>query len=176
MNSWHDITSGTDSPNKVTAIIEVPAQSRFKYEIDKETGMLQLDRTLHSAVHYPGNYGFIPQTYCDDKDPLDIILIGAEPIYPLTKCNCIPIGVIHMIDGGEQDDKIIAVLADDPRYNQITDISEVQEHLITEITHFFKTYKLLRKKEVEISGVSNAKKAKEIINESVQLYKRKFHK
>jgi inorganic pyrophosphatase len=174
MNLWHDITYGKNAPQEVTAIIEVPAKSRHKYEIDKETGMLKLDRVLHSAVHYPGNYGFIPQTYCDDKDPLDIILLGTEALYPLTKCQARPIGVIHMIDGGEQDDKIIAVLADDPRYNDINDLEDVQEHLITEITHFFETYKLLRKKTVQIQGVSNAQKAKEIIKEAITLYQEEF--
>ena len=146
----------------------------MKYEIDKETGLLLLDRALYSAVQYPGNYGFIPQTYCDDKDPLDIILLGSEEIYPLTKVTCRPIGVIHMIDGGEQDDKVIGVLADDPEQEGITDLADVHEHTIKKIKHFFETYKLLQEKEVEITGVSGCAEAKKIVQEAIALYKKTF--
>lgn len=174
MNLWHDISYGENAPNEVETIIEIPRNSRLKYEIDKETGLLLLDRALYSAVHYPGNYGFIPQTYCDDKDPLDIIILGREEIYPLTKCTARPIGVIHMVDGGEQDDKIIGVLANDPEQEGITDLEDVHEHTIKQVKHFFETYKLLQKKEVKITGVSGAEEAKKIIQESIELYNKEF--
>lgn len=174
MNLWHDISYGENAPNEIVSIIEIPAHSRMKYEIDKETGLLLLDRALYSAVAYPGNYGFIPQTYCDDKDPLDIILIGDEELYPLTKCTCRPIGVVRMIDGGEQDDKIIGVLVDDPQFEGVNDLEDVHEHLIKKIRHFFETYKLLQNKPVEITAVEGAQAAKETIQDAIALYEKEF--
>ncbi len=176
MNILHDITPGKNAPEIITTIIEIPAKSHNKYEIDKRTSLLKLDRVLHSAVHYPGNYGFIPQTHCDDEDPLDVIILGEDSLYPLTMCDVRPIGVIRMIDGGEQDDKIIGVLVHDPENKNITDISDVDEHKIAVIKHFFETYKLLEKKTVEITAIEGAQQAKEVINEAMKLYEKEFDK
>lgn len=174
MNPWHDFSIGADSPEKITAIIEVPMGSKNKYELDKEKGVLRLDRVLFSSVHYPANYGFIPQTYCSDKDPLDILVLGQEPVVPLCHIVARPIGVMKMIDQGEADDKIIAISLHDPEYYHFEDISELPEHRLKELKRFFEDYKVLENKEVVVENFLGPKEAKEIINEAKSLYGEKF--
>lgn len=174
MHPWHDVSYGNDAPNIVVCLIEVPKGSKIKYELDKPSGLLIVDRILHSAVHYPANYGFIPQTYCDDKDPLDILVIGQETFAPGVLLNAKTIGVMKMIDGGEEDDKIIAVHADDPEYAHFNDISELPPHKMKEIRSFFEDYKKNENKEVQVNEFFGAEEAKKIVNSSIELYKQNF--
>lgn len=171
MNPWHDIGVGENPPEKVTAVIEVPRGSKNKYELDKDSGMLRVDRVLYSSVHYPANYGFIPQTYCDDKDPLDVLVLGQYPVQPMCLMDVRPIGVMHMIDGGEADDKILAVHIDDPQWNHINDIDEVSAHVLKELTRFFEDYKILEHKEVSVKPFEGAEKAKQVLADAIDLYK-----
>lgn len=170
LHPWHEVSYGKNAPDEINAIIEISKDSKIKYELDKESGMLVLDRMLYSAVHYPASYGFIPQSYCDDKDPLDVLVICEEPILPMTLVKVIPIGVMKMIDGGEGDDKIIAVLADDPEYKHVRDIKDLSPHLVKKIEQFFKEYKNLENKTVEVNGFFDATVAKQIVKESIDLY------
>src|SRR6188472_3872398 len=133
-NPWHDVSTGAGAPEVVQALIEIPESSKAKYEIDKESGLLKLDRVLFSSVHYPANYGFIPQTYCGDHDPLDVLVLGQEEVVPLAIMFAKPIGVMKMRDQGEEDDKIIAVHAHDPEYNHYTSITELPPHRLTEVS------------------------------------------
>lgn len=176
VNAWHDIATGEEAPKFVTAIVENPRDSNTKYELDKQTGMLRLDRHLFSAVYYPADYGFIPQTYCDDKDPLDVFILTMRPTYPMTICDVQVIGMIHMVDGGEEDDKIIAVHKNDPRFKEWNDISDVPQHILKELKHFLETYKLLEEKEVEVFEVQNAEAAFKTIEEAQKLYAETFKK
>ena len=172
---WHVVSIGKGAPSTVTAIMEIPKGSKNKYEIDKATGMLVLDRVLSSSVTYPINYGFIPQTYCEDGDALDIMVLGQYSTPSLCMMETKVIGYLKMIDGGESDDKILAVHTSDPQYKHFNDISEIQKsnpHLLKEIEQFFKTYKLLENKKVEILGWFDAKAAEKIVQESVQFYKK----
>ncbi|WDF67851.1 inorganic diphosphatase [Sphingobacterium oryzagri] len=171
---WHQIAPGSDLPNSVNAIIEITNGSKGKYELDKDTGLLLLDRVLSSSVVYPANYGFIPQTYCDDKDPLDILVICSVDILPLTLVEAKVIGVMNMVDGGEQDDKIIAVAKNDPIYNYINDIEQLAPHMMKEIVQFFESYKALEKKSVLVEGLHGRERAQEILLESIELYKKEF--
>ncbi|MAF77072.1 MAG: inorganic pyrophosphatase [Halobacteriovoraceae bacterium] len=175
MHPWHDVSYGDNAPNEIVTIIEVPKGSKVKYELDKPSGLLKVDRILYSAVHYPANYGFIPQTYCDDKDPLDILVIGQENFVPGVLLNAKPIGVMKMMDQGEEDDKIIAVHADDPEYADFNDISELPQHRMKEIKSFFEDYKKLEKKEVQVNEFFGAEEAKKIIKESIALYTETFN-
>ena len=162
LHPWHGVDKGAEAPNIVTALIEVPKGSNTKYELDKLSGLLKVDRILYSAVHYPANYGFIPQSYCDDNDPLDILVLGQEPILPLSIVRAKPIGVMKMIDQGESDDKIIAVNVDDPEYCDYNSIDELPQHTLKTLKRFFEDYKVLENKEVKIDcflGVAEAKKA-----------------
>ena len=170
MNPWHDVKVGDDAPSVVNAIIEIPKQSRAKYELDKETGLIKMDRVLYSSMHYPCNYGFIPNTYCDDKDPLDILVISHERIHPLCLVEAKVIGALEMVDGGEKDDKIIAVAANDITVSQIDDICDLRPHFKVELEDFFKTYKELEGKKVEIKELFNKEKAQAIVQESIDLY------
>lgn len=174
-NPWHQISPGSDVPNSVNAIIEISNGSKGKYELDKDTGLLLLDRVLSSSVVYPANYGFIPQTYCDDKDPLDILVICSVDILPMTLVEAKIIGVMHMVDGGEQDDKLIAVAKNDPTYNYINDIEQLAPHVMKEIVQFFESYKALEKKEVVVQGVANREKAQQVLLDSISLYKETFN-
>lgn len=171
---WHQVAPGSDVPNTVNAIIEITNGSKGKYELDKETGLLLLDRVLSSSVVYPANYGFIPQTYCDDKDPLDILVICSVDILPMTLVEAKVIGVMHMVDGGEQDDKIIAVAKNDPTHNHINDIEQLAPHIMKEVVQFFESYKALEKKSVVVNGTFGRERAQEIILESIELYKNEF--
>lgn len=170
MNPWHDVKVGDDAPNIVNAIIEIPKKSRAKYELDKETGLLKMDRVLYSSMHYPCNYGFIPSTYCDDKDPLDILVISHERIHPLCLVEAKVIGALEMIDGGEKDDKIIAVAANDISVNHIEDICDLHPHFKVELRDFFERYKDLEGKKVEIKELFNKEQARKIVQESIELY------
>jgi inorganic pyrophosphatase len=141
---WHDISPGDKSPRIVNAIVEIPRDSQQKYELDKESGILKLDRFLYSAVYYPGDYGFIPQTLWEDGDPMDIIILTNKPVYPLTLVSARVIGVIRMIDENELDDKIIGVYDSDPRYSEYNSLKNIPKHVIAELKHFFETYKELQ--------------------------------
>ncbi len=171
---WHQVSPGEDMPNSVNAIIEISKGSKGKYEIDKASGLLLLDRVLSSSVVYPSNYGFIPQTYCDDNDPLDILVICSVDIIPMSLVEAKVIGVMNMVDGGEQDDKIIAVAKNDPAVNFINDISELPPHTMKEIVQFFQSYKALEAKTVEVQDVHGREKAQEILLASLELYKKEF--
>ena len=167
---WHSVSPGENSPESVTAIIEIPKGSKAKYEIDKDTGLLRLDRMLFSSVMYPANYGFIPQTYCDDHDPLDILVLCSADVYPLSMIEAKVIGVMHMVDNGEQDDKIIAVAKNDMSVNYIDDLSELPPHTMKEIVRFFQDYKALEHKNVTIEDLLGKDDAYKVIKESIALY------
>jgi len=169
-NPWHDVAIGPEAPDVVQAMIEIPKASRSKYELDKETGYLRLDRVLYSSVYYPANYGFIPRTYCDDKDPLDILVLTQATILPMTILRAKVIGVMQMIDGGEADDKIIAVCPDDMSVSHINDIDELPPHSLKELRAFFEDYKNLEQKTVVVNKFHNAEKAKEVVQQSQEDY------
>lgn len=176
MNIWHNISPERISPEDFMAVIEIPKGSKTKYELDKETGMLRLDRILYTSTHYPANYGFIPLTYADDLDPLDVLVLCSETIYPLTLVRCYPIGVITMVDNGRMDEKIIAIPFDDPTYNTYNDISQLPQHIFSEMMHFFKVYKALENKETAVQEIDHVVAAKKIIASSIENYKKKFAK
>lgn len=173
-NPWHDISAGEQAPGVVNAVIEIPRGSRAKYELDKDSGLLRLDRVLYSSVDYPANYGFIPNTYCDDKDPLDILVISQVNIVPMCLVSAKVIGVMRMIDGGEADDKIIAVAADDVSVNYIHDINSLPPYFSNEIKHFFEEYKRLERKTVEVIEFRDSGTAKEIIRQAMADYAGKY--
>jgi inorganic pyrophosphatase len=172
---WHQVSPGEDIPNIVNAIIEIPKGSKAKYEIDKDSGLLKLDRILFSSVMYPANYGFIPQTYCDDHDPLDILVLCSADVYPMSMIEAKVIGVMHMVDNGEQDDKIIAVAKNDMSVNYIDDLNELPPHAMKEIVRFFQDYKALEEKNVTIEHLLGKPYAFKVIKESLELYKQTFH-
>ena len=174
MNPWHDVDIGPHAPEVCNAIIEIPIDSRVKYELDKVTGLLKVDRLLYSAVHYPANYGFIPRTYCDDKDPLDVLVLGQVQVVPLCIVRAKTIGVMQMIDQNEEDDKIIAVHADDPEYRDFRDISELAEHRLKALRRFFEDYKALELKEVKVERFMGRLEALDIIVKAIELYKKKL--
>jgi inorganic pyrophosphatase len=173
MNPWHDV-SHSYKDGSLNCIIEIPAQSKIKYEIDKDSGLLKVDRILYSSVHYPCNYGFFPQTFCDDGDPLDVLVIGQLPVVPLSIMRVRPIGVFHMKDQGKDDDKVISVHVDDPEYNHIHSINDLAPHKLNEIRQFFIRYKELENKTVEISNIQDEKVAKKVIEDSIALYQKDF--
>ena len=170
MNIWHNINPKRISNKDFVAVIEIEKGSKNKYELDKETGLLMLDRILYTSTHYPANYGFIPRTYADDLDPLDVLVLCSEPIKPLTMVRCYPIGVISMIDNGRYDEKIIAIPFNDPTYNGYTDIKQVPKHIFDEMSHFFKVYKELEGKETAVNEVNDADSAIEIIQKAIDSY------
>jgi len=172
--AWHSVSPGHNVPEIVNAIIEIPKGSKAKYEIDKESGLIKLDRVLFSSVMYPANYGFIPQTYCDDKDPLDILVLCSVDVYPMTLIEAKVVGVMHMVDNGEQDDKIIAVAAHDMSVNYINDLDELPPHQMKEIVRFFQDYKALEDKNVTIEHLLGVRYAHKVIKESIELYNTTF--
>lgn len=176
MNIWHDISEKRISANDFVAVIEISKGGKSKYELDKETGMLILDRILHTSTHYPANYGFIPRTYGDDQDPLDVLVLCSERIKPLTLVRCYPIGVMKMIDNDRSDEKIIAIPYNDPTYNSYTDISQLPQHIFDEMRHFFTVYKTLEHKETAVDEVQSRERAVEIINSAIDSYKKNFTK
>lgn len=169
-NPWHNVNYGAEAPEIVTAVIEIPQNSKGKFELDKSSGLLKLDRVLFSSVHYPANYGFIPQTYCEDKDPLDILVITSIELPPLCLIDARVIGVMRMIDQGEADDKIIAVANNDMSVSHIQNIEDLPPHTTIEMQRFFEDYKKLENKEVVVEKFFGKKEALEIINESIELY------
>lgn len=171
---WHDIEVGEKAPEIVNAIIEIPKDEKIKYEYDKKTGLLKLDRFLHSAVHYPGDYGFVPQTLWDDGDPLDIIVLTGRPVYPMTLAEVRILGVLRMIDGNEKDDKLIGVYDCDPRYAEYEGVKDIPKHTIAELKHFFETYKLLQGKECKILQILDKSDAWKDIKLGQNLYDMKF--
>lgn len=171
-NPWHAVTIGSKAPDIVNGIIEIPKHTRAKYELDKESGLLKLDRVLYSSVYYPANYGFIPQTYCDDHDPLDILILSQITIVPMCIVSAKVIGVMRMMDGGEHDDKIIAVAENDMSVNHYKDISELPEHFINEMRNFFEDYKKLEHKTVVVKEFQNAELAKNIVLQSIIDYQK----
>jgi inorganic pyrophosphatase len=173
-NPWHHVSFGKNAPDYVQAIIEIPKGSKAKYELDKDSGLLKLDRILFSSVHYPANYGFIPQTYCDDHDPLDILVICSEDVVPMCLIEAKVIGVMQMIDGNEQDDKIIAVAKNDMSVNHIDDIEQLPPHNLVEMRRFFEDYKKAEQKEVTVEKFLPKSEAHRIIKEAIDMYERKF--
>ena len=170
MHPWHDVPWGTDAREFFYAIVEIPEGSKVKYELDKATGLLRADRVLYSAVHYPANYGFIPQTYCDDGDPLDVLMLCQQPLAPLSIVRCRAIGVLPMRDDRGQDDKIIAAHVDDPQFAHYRDIRELPPHVLAELKRFFLDYKVLEEKEVEIEALRGHEDAERVVEEAVRLY------
>ena len=174
MNIWHDIEKSRITANDFTVVIEIPKGSKTKYELDKSTGFLKLDRILHTSTHYPANYGFIPRTYADDLDPLDALVLCSETIMPLTLVRCYPIGMISMIDDGRGDEKIIAIPFDDPTYNSYTDVSQLPSHIFNEMRHFFSVYKALENKETAVNEVQGLEEATKVIDAAIKSYDKKF--
>ncbi len=175
-NIWHDISPKRISPEDFICVVEIPKGSKKKYELDKETGFLMLDRILYTSTHYPANYGFIPRTYGDDQDPLDVLLVCSQTLEPLTLVRAYPIGVISMIDNGRNDEKIIAIPFSDPNNNQYTDISQLPKHVFDEMCHFFKVYKNLENKDTAVDEVRGREEAVRIISQSIDNYVEKFCK
>jgi inorganic pyrophosphatase len=176
MNLLHDITPGADAPNEINVIVEINKGSKNKYELDKETGMIALDRVMHSSQDYPFDYGFVPQSHWHDGDPLDVALLTTYPLIPGILVKARPVAVLDMIDSGESDAKVIAVPVDDPRFKHIHDLSDINPHTIREIEHFFLTYKSIQNKIVTIDSIRDAKAAKAVVTEGLALYKKKFLK
>lgn len=171
MNIWHDISPDRIHPDDFFAVIEITKGGKAKYELDKETGLLKLDRVLYTSTHYPANYGFIPRTFANDNDPLDVLVLCSENILPMSLVRCYPIGVIIMDDGGDADEKIIAIPFDDPTYNGYKDINDLPKHIFEEMQHFFTVYKQLEQKEgTNLGQVMDCKEAQQIISESLDRY------
>ena len=171
---WHGVSYGQSAPRIVNAIIEIPQGSRAKYEIDKESGLLKLDRVIYSSFYYPCNYGFIPQTYGDDKDPLDILVITSLPVQAMCLMEAKVVGVMQMVDSGDADDKIIAVAAKDPGVNHYNNMEELPKHFFDELRHFFEEYKKLENKMVVVEEFGDKATALRIIEEAIQFYKENF--
>jgi inorganic pyrophosphatase len=172
IHPWHDVTPGEDIPQEFNAIIEIPFGSSVKYELDKESGLIKLDRVLYSAVYYPANYGFIPQTLAEDHDPLDVLVLCQETVVPLTLIHARTIGIMTMIDQGEKDHKIIAVATDDPEFNSYREAAEMPPHRLTMIRRFFQDYSQLEGKVVEVDEIQPAKEAFPIIEDALTRYSR----
>ncbi len=173
-NIWHDINPDRIKAEDFIAVVEISKGSKKKYELDKETGFIILDRILHTSTHYPANYGFIPRTYGDDKDPLDVLILCSEAIEPLSLVRCYPVGVMRMIDNGMNDEKIIAIPYNDPAYNSFTGIDELPAHIFNEMKHFFNVYKELENKQTAVKEFGGPQEAVEVIKESIKNYIDKF--
>ena len=173
-NPWHQVVPQTENADVVKGIIEIPKGDRAKYELDKESGLLRLDRVLYSSMYYPHNYGFIPQSYCDDHDPLDILILSQIEVVPMCIVEAKVIGVMRMLDNGEADDKIIAVAAGDPSVNHYNDISELPPHMTTEIMSFFEDYTKLENKTVVVEKFFDKETALTILENSFKMYKKHY--
>lgn len=176
MNIWHDINKNKITPEKFVAVIEIAKGSKKKYELDKETGMIMLDRILFTSTHYPANYGFIPRTFAGDGDPIDVLVLCQEDLTPLTLVECYPIGVMEMIDSNEIDEKIIAIPFGDPSLIQYKDISELPQHLLSEMSHFFEVYKTLEGKKTSVLNMQGRDEAVKVIKKCMDNYEEKFDK
>lgn len=174
LHPWHAVNYGDDAPKEVNALIEIPQGSRAKYEMDKSTGLLKLDRVIYSSFHYPVNYGFIPRTLGLDNDPLDILVLCSQAIQPLCLVEATVIGNMQMIDSGAKDDKIIAVASQDPSVNYIKSINELPKHFLSELKNYFEQYKVLENKQVQIEDFQEAEDAYRIINDAISFYKETF--
>lgn len=174
MNLWHGVSAGKNLPEEINVIIEIPKGSKNKYEIDKETGMIALDRAMHTAQDYPFDYGFVPQSYWDDGDALDVVVLTTYPLALGILVSARPVGIMNMIDDGDADDKIIAVPVDDPRWDDVKDLKDINKHTIKEMEHFFSTYKKIQNKEVEVTGFKGKKEAWEAVKRSLDLYKEEY--
>ena len=174
MNLWHDIPYG--DKDGLNVIVEIPKLSRVKYELDKDTGLIKYDRVLYSPMHYPANYGFVPQTLWEDGDPLDVLVLGDEPLVPGCIVEARPIGILDMIDGGEGDAKVLAVPTSDPRWKSTKDISDLEPHLLEEIKHFFTVYKDLQMKKVEVGNWKGKEEAIKAVEQSIELYQKEYKK
>ena len=170
IHPWRDLPPGRHPPEEVTALIEIPSGSRNKYELDKDSGLMRLDRVLYSAVHYPGDYGFIPRTLHEDGDPCDILVLVNEPTFPGCQIDARPIGVLMMLDRGEPDDKILAVPCNDPYYGEYFDIADIPQHYLKEVEHFFYIYKDLEGRRVQTVGWEKSEKAMRVIVDSITRY------
>lgn len=173
---WHGVSSGKSAPRIVNALIEIPQGSRAKYEIDKESGLLKLDRVIYSSFYYPCNYGFIPQTFGDDKDPLDILVISSIAVQPMCLMEAKVLGVMHMVDSGDADDKIIAVSANDPSVKHYNNLEELPKHFFDELRHFFEEYKKLENKAVKVDELGDKATALHVIEDAIRLYDETFKK
>ena len=176
MNIWHDISAERITAKQFEAFIEIPRGCKAKYELDKDTGLLRLDRVLYTSTVYPANYGFIPRTLAEDGDPLDVLILCGETIYPSTLVTCYPIGVIKMIDGGSLDEKIIAVPVQDPTYKDYYDIQELPKHIFEEMMHFFEVYKSLEHKQTTVKEICHRDEAMDIIKKCIKAYDKAFNK
>jgi inorganic pyrophosphatase len=174
MNAWHDFHPSRITPDNFVSVIEIPKGSKKKYELDKDTGMIILDRILFTSTHYPANYGFIPRTLSQDEDPLDVLVLCQEALDPLTVVECFPIGVLNMIDHDEVDEKIIAIPFGDPSLNSFQDICELPAHQFQEIRHFFEVYKHLENKVTLVEEIMDRKAAIKVISESIERYDERF--
>ncbi len=173
-NIWHDVEPSRMNPDDFIAVIEIEKGTRNKYELDKQTGHIILDRVLFTSTHYPANYGFLPRSYGNDGDPLDVLVLCSEAIYPLSMVRCFPIGMMRMIDSGRSDEKIIAVPFGDPNYNCYHDIGELPQHILSEMRHFFTVYKTLEGKHTEVDDFYDAAMARKVIGECLENYRKTF--
>lgn len=170
MNIWHNIARNRINANDFYAVVEITKGSKMKYELDKETGLLVLDRILYTSTHYPANYGFIPRTLADDGDPMDVLVLSSEPLLPMSLVRCYPIGVITMVDNGKRDEKIIAIPFNDPTYNNYKSITELPGHIFEEMQHFFRVYKELENKPTSVSEVDDHEVATDVVQKSIDEY------
>ena len=175
-NPMHDIDESRIKPDSFVAYIEISKGSKNKYELDKESGLLRLDRILYTSTHYPQNYGFIPKTFASDGDPLDVLVLCSESINPSSLVDCYPIGVLEMVDNGSEDQKIIAICGHDPFFNCYKDMDELPSHLLDEIKHFFAVYKELEGKSTLVTKIDSKKRAIEVISQCIEAYKKRFPK
>lgn len=175
-NLWHDVSLGKNAPQEINVIVEIPKGSKNKYEIDKETGLIALDRAMYTAQDYPFDYGFTPQTLWEDGDALDVVLLTTYPLSPGILVNARPVAIMHMTDSGEGDDKVIAVPVNDPRWDEVEDLKDINKHTLKEMEHFFTTYKKIQNKVVEVSGFEGKDAAQAAVLKSIELYKKEFSK
>ena len=176
LHPWHDVSPGKELPRDFQAVIEIPLGSNVKYELDKPTGLIKVDRIIHSAVYYPANYGFIPQTYAEDNDPLDVLVLCQEAVQPLALIRARAIGLMTMIDGGASDDKVIAVATNDPEFNHYVEANELPSHRLLVLKRFFQDYKQLEGKQVQVEDIRPAYAALNVIEKALASYQKNREK